>query len=68
MIGEYPGSVALSARVATEELRQARTSGEHELGDLIEADLARAVGIVWAAASPMLKQSIIEHVKRGDAP
>lgn len=54
--------LAIIVNFASEELIRARRLGEHELGDIIEADLAYAACKIWDVASPLLRQSILDHL------
>lgn len=55
-------SLAALAEVTCRAMLSARSDGQHELGDLIEADMADAVRTIWTAAGPMLRMSIASMI------
>ena len=56
--GGMSPSVEDTAQIACDVLHDARAHEQHELADLVEADLAMAVRRIWNAAGPILRDSI----------
>ena len=56
--GSMSPSVEDAAQIACDVLHDARAHEQHELADLVEADLAMAVRRIWNAAGPILRDSI----------